>query len=445
MSESQALRAEILALSRRYFESLAPKTFEPGVSYIPVSGKVVDADDLHNLVDSSLDMWLTVGRYAKEFEKQLARRVGARKAVATTSGSAANLLAFSALTSTTLGDERIVAGSEVITVAAGFPTTVNPIVQQGCTPVFVDVDLETHNLCLDQLEAAVSSKTRAVMVAHTLGNPFDARVVADFCRRHGLYFIEDSCDAFGATIGGQHVGTFGEMGTLSFYPAHHITTGEGGAVFCKNARWQTILESFRDWGRDCWCPPGEDNTCGKRFGWQLGELPEGYDHKYIYSHIGYNLKLTDMQAAIGVSQLQKLDGFIEARRRNHALLTQSFREAGLEEYFILPKATPDTQPSWFGFVLTVRPDLAIDRNVLVRQLEERRIGTRLVFAGNLTRQPAYRDVHYRVATTLENTDHVMNRSFWLGCWPGITEEQIAYMTATTRDLAQAMLRQGALL
>ncbi len=438
MTDASALREQILELSRQYHRALGVREFEPGVTYIPVTGKKIDDNDLVNLVDSSLDMWLTAGRFARDFEKKLARRVGARKAVATTSGSAANLLAFAALTSPTLGDDRIVPGDEVITVAAGFPTTVNPIVQYGCVPVFVDVELTTHNLRIDQLEQAVSSRTRAVMVAHTLGNPYDVATVKDFCHRHGLYLIEDSCDAFGATLNGQHVGTFGDFGTLSFYPAHHITTGEGGAVFCQNARWQTILESFRDWGRDCWCPPGEDNTCAKRFEWQLGELPAGYDHKYIYSHIGYNLKLTDMQAAVGVSQLEKLDGFIEARRRNHKALYDAFVAEGFDEHFMLPEATPGSEPSWFGFVLTVRDDSPLKRNDVVRFLESRKIGTRLVFAGNLIRQPAYQGVTYRTVDALPNTDHVMNRSFWIGCWPGIEGPQIEWMIESFRALVNGV-------
>jgi CDP-6-deoxy-D-xylo-4-hexulose-3-dehydrase len=435
MSERDALRAQILDLTRRHAALAAPTVFEPGTTYIPVTGKVVGVEEAAMLVDASLDLWLTAGRYARDFEKQLARRAGARKAVAVNSGSSANLIAFSALTSPTLGNDRLVPGDEVLTVAAGFPTTVNPILQQGCVPVFVDVDPVTHNVRVDQLADAVGPRTRAVMVAHTLGNPFRADEVARLCRERGLYLIEDCCDAFGATVGGQGVGTFGEMGTLSFYPAHHITTGEGGAVFCMSPKWQTLLESFRDWGRDCWCPPGEDNTCGKRFDWQLGELPCGYDHKYIYSHIGYNLKLTDMQAAVGVAQLARLDTFIDQRRRNHAALRAACEAAGLEEFFELPEATPGTEPSWFGFVLSVRPSSGIDRNVLVRRLEARRIGTRLVFAGNLTRQPAYAGAPWRAAFPLVHTDAVMNHSFWIGCWPGLGDAQIAWMVESLRALA----------
>lgn len=438
--QQDALRERILALGDAFHAAAPQPAFVPGESYIPVSGKVLDAQDLRYLLDASLDMWLTAGRFAQRFERALARRTGGRFATATTSGSSANLLAFTALTSPQLEARRIQPGSEVITVAAGFPTTVNPIVQNQCVPVFVDVDPRTHNMDTTQLDVALSDKTRAVMVAHTLGNPFDVVRVREFCDAHDLYLIEDCCDALGATVEGQPVGTFGDLATLSFYPAHHITTGEGGAVFSKSVKWKPIVESFRDWGRDCWCEPGKDNTCAKRFEWQLGELPQGYDHKYIYSHIGYNLKITDMQAAVGLSQLDKLDLFIAQRRANHKALGERLRAEGLDAYFELPEATPHTEPSWFGFVLTVRPETGIDRNALVRTLEERRIGTRLVFAGNLLRQPAYRNVAHRTIGTLEHTDTIMRHSFWIGCWPGIGPAQLDYMTETLKTLAQEMCR-----
>jgi CDP-4-dehydro-6-deoxyglucose reductase, E1 len=431
-------RAAVIAAARAFFQTKKIAEFVPGVTPIPVSGKHLDEADLVNLIEASLDLWLTGGRFERDFKRKIARAIGVRKAVTTVSGSAANLLALTALTSPKLGEERITAGSEVITVAAGFPTTVNPIVQNRCIPVFVDVDLPTHNVDVTRLKAALSEKTRAVMLAHTLGNPFDVEAVQAFCDQHDLYLIEDCCDAFGATAGGRSVGTFGDMGTLSFYPAHHITTGEGGAVFTNKPLLATILESFRDWGRDCWCETGCDNTCGKRFEWQLGDLPFGYDHKYIYSHVGYNLKMTDMQAAIGSSQLDKLDLFVARRRENHALLLQGFKRSGLDEHFILPEATPNTAPSWFGFVLTVRQDSGLDRRDVIRYLERHGISTRLVFAGNLTRQPAYQEVEYRVVGSLENTDYIMNNSFWVGCWPGLGPEHLEYMIDTFCSMIPAL-------
>ncbi|GJD77049.1 lipopolysaccharide biosynthesis protein RfbH [Methylobacterium gregans] len=436
---ADALRAEILSLARSHFEARAKPSFVPGETYIPPSGKVMDAEDCAHLIDASLDMWLTAGRYADRFERELAAIFGRRHARMTVSGSAANLLAFAALTSPKHGERRLRPGDEVITVAAGFPTTVAPIVQHGCVPVFVDVDVETHNVDVDLLEAAVGPKTRGVMIAHSLGNPFDVVRVAEICRRHGLWLVEDCCDAFGATIGGKGVGTFGDVATLSFYPAHHITTGEGGAVLMDTGPLAKIAESFRDWGRDCYCKPGTDNTCGNRFGWKLGDLPRGYDHKYTYSHLGYNLKVSDMQAALGVSQLTKLDRFVARRRENFAGLERRLRERGLDGLFHLPVATPGSEPSWFGYLLTVRDGVGLDRNALVARLEERRVGTRLLFAGNLIRQPAFRDVQYRVHGTLSRTDKVMRDSFWIGVWPGITEPMLDYMAdtldATARELA----------
>ncbi len=440
-------RAEILALARRHFDSKAAAEFVPGVTYIPPSGKVMDAEDCAHLVDAALDMWLTAGRYAERFETELAQKFGRRHSRLTVSGSAANLLAFAALTSWKHGPRALKPGDEVITVAAGFPTTVAPIVQYGAIPVFVDVDLVTHNVDVDRLEAAVTEKTRAVMIAHSLGNPFDVVRVAAICKRHNLYLIEDCCDAFGALVGGRHVGTFGDVATLSFYPAHHITMGEGGAVLMDDARLAKIAESFRDWGRDCYCAPGKDNTCNNRFGWKLGDLPQGYDHKYTYSHIGYNMKVTDMQAALGVSQLQKLDAFIARRRENFAGLERRLRERGLEDFFHLPEATPGTEPSWFGYLLTIRDASRLDRNLLTRELEERKVGTRLLFAGNLTKQPAFRNVSYRVHGPLTNTDKIMRDSFWIGVWPGIDAQRLDYMADTlltaARKIAGGAVRRPA--
>lgn len=435
-------RTEILDAVRRHVAARDPVRFVPGETYIPASGKVVDCDDAVALVDASLDLWLTAGRFSDRFEAAIAERIGTRFAKATVSGSAANLLAFSALTSPKLHDRRIAPGSEVITVAAGFPTTVAPIVQQGCVPVFCDVTLPNVDITEEALERAVTPKTRAIMMAHTLGHPFNLDAVTAVAKRHGLWIVEDCCDAFGATWNGQGVGTFGDLGTLSFYPAHHITTGEGGAVFMRSKALATLVESFRDWGRDCWCPPGKENTCGKRFGWRLGDLPAGYDHKYIYAHIGFNLKMTDLQAAIGTSQLAKLDGFIAARRRNHAALLARMRDFGLEDYFHLPEADPRANPSWFGFFLTLRDGLPFDRTELVAHLEDKRIGTRLLFAGNLTRQPGFKGIRHRVAASLDVTDKIMRDSFWIGVWPGLAEPQIDYMAQTIADFV-ATRRRGA--
>jgi CDP-6-deoxy-D-xylo-4-hexulose-3-dehydrase len=436
MSDEQ--RAEIIRLAREYHGARPQQEFVPGVTYIPPSGKVMDADDCAHLIDASLDMWLTAGRYADQFEEELAAKFGRRYSKLTVSGSAANLLAFACLTSWKLGERRLKPGDEVITVAAGFPTTVTPIVQYGCIPVFVDVDLATHNVDVDLLEAAITDKTRAVMIAHSLGNPYDVARVAALCKQHNLYLIEDCCDAFGAYVQGRHVGTFGDVATLSFYPAHHITMGEGGAVLMNSPLLAKIAESFRDWGRDCYCKPGMDNTCNKRFGWRLGQLPKGYDHKYTYSHIGYNLKVSDMQAAVGVSQLKKLDRFVERRRENFAALESRLLARGLDESYHLPEATPGTEPSWFGYLLTVRDGSGVVRNDLVRTLEERKVGTRLLFAGNLTKQPAFRDVEYRVHGSLENTDKIMNDSFWIGVWPGIDEPRLDYMVNTLAEVTQRL-------
>ncbi len=439
MSErADQLRAQILNLVTEYSaEAFPAREFIPGVTAVPVSGKVFDADEVRLLVDSSLDFWLTTGRFANQFQKQLAEFVGLRHAILVNSGSSANLVALSALTSSPLGERALQPGDEVITVAAGFPTTVNPILQNRLIPVFVDVTPPTYNVDVNQLEAALSPRTRAVILAHTLGNPFELATVTAFCKQHNLWLIEDSCDALGAAYDGKLVGTFGDLATLSFYPAHHITMGEGGAVLTNKPKLKTIAESFRDWGRDCWCDPGKDNTCGKRFDWQLGDLPYGYDHKYTYSHIGYNLKATDMQAAVGVAQLQKLPRFIEARRVNFDYLHAHLR--GLQEFFLLPEATPNAQPSWFGFPVAVRPEAPFTRNQMVQFLESRKIGTRLLFGGNLVRQPAYRNAPHRAIGALPNADFVMNHVFWVGVFPGLTRPMLDFVIETFHD-AQSALR-----
>jgi CDP-6-deoxy-D-xylo-4-hexulose-3-dehydrase len=432
--EAEELREKIRGLVAEYHAvAFAPQEFQGGVTAVPVSGKVFDASEIQHLVDSSLDFWLTTGRFAARFEREFARFCGVRHALLVNSGSSADLLALTALTSPILEDRRLVPGDEVITVAAGFPTTVNPIVQNGLVPVFVDVTIPTYDIDVTQLEAARSDRTRAVMLAHTLGNPFDLGAVSEFCKKHDLYLVEDCCDAIGATYDGKPVGTFGDLATVSFYPAHHITMGEGGAVLTKLPLLKRIVESFRDWGRDCWCEPGKDNTCGKRFDWQLGDLPCGYDHKYTYSHVGYNLKATDMQAAVGVAQLPKLPGFIEARRRNFTMLKEGMRD--LEEFFILPEATPNSEPSWFGFPMAVRPEAPFTRDEVVKHLESHKIGTRLLFAGNLLRQPAYANVKHRVVGELTNSDFVMNQVFWIGVYPGLNTPELAYVLDTLHRFA----------
>ena len=426
VQSAEALRERILTLVQEFHDlQFAPRAFVPGETPVPVSGRVFDADELLHLVDSSLDFWLTTGRYARQFELQFAKAVGVRHALLCNSGSSANLLAVSALTSKKLGDRRLKPGDEVITVAAGFPTTVNPILLNGLVPVFVDVELETYNLDVSQLEQALGPRTRAIVAAHTLGNPFDLDTVTAFAKEHGLWLVEDNCDALGSTYSGRLTGSFGDFGTLSFYPAHHITMGEGGAVLTNRPQLKLLIESFRDWGRDCWCEPGEDDTCGLRFAHQLGNLPHGYDHKYIYTHIGYNLKVTDMQAAVGVAQLAKLSEFVEIRRRNWQLLRDGLEP--FEDVLMLPRATAGSEPSWFGFPITIREGARFDRNALVHHLEERKIATRLLFGGNLTRQPAYEDVEFRAVGELPNSDVVMNRSFWIGVYPGLTEEMIDFV------------------
>ncbi|MEQ8384560.1 MAG: lipopolysaccharide biosynthesis protein RfbH [Coleofasciculus sp. A1-SPW-01] len=439
--QEQNLRSQVFAAVQNYYQfKFAPRSFVPGQTYIPVSGKVFDQEELIKLVDASLDFWLTTGRYAAEFEERFAAWMGIKHCLLVNSGSSANLLALTALTSPKLGERRIKPGDEVITVAAGFPTTVNPIFQNQLVPVFVDVKLPSYEIDIDQLEAALSDKTRAIMVAHTLGNPFNLEAVMGFAQKHDLWVVEDNCDAVGSLYAGQKTGTFGHLATVSFYPAHHMTMGEGGAILTNDTRLKKIVESFRDWGRDCWCAPGVDNTCGKRFGWQLGDLPSGYDHKYTYSHVGYNLKMTDMQAAVGVAQLDKLPDFVAKRRQNFEFLHQQLQD--LQDVLVLPKATPNSEPSWFGFPIYVKEDAPFIRNDLVRYLEEKRIGTRLLFGGNLVRQPLYQGLNYRVIGDLANADRVMQGVFWVGVFPGLTEEMLTYVAETIREFCRAKSGEG---
>lgn len=441
MGRTKELRQQILQMVSAYYRSAFPaRDFVPGVTPVLVSGRVFDADELVHLVGASLDFWLTHGPYAHSFESEFARFLGVRHAILCNSGSSANLLAVTTLTSRQLGEKRLAPGDEVITAAAGFPTTVNPIIQNGLVPVFIDIDIPTYNVDVTQLEDALSEKTRAIILAHTLGNPFDLEPVVEFARKHNLWLIEDCCDAVGATYCGRHVGTFGDLATVSFYPAHHITMGEGGCVLTRSPKLKTIVESFRDWGRDCWCEPGKENTCGKRFEWQLGDLPYGYDHKYVYSEIGYNLKATDLQAAIGLAQVRKLPEFIRLRRENFQFLRRELKE--LESYFILPEATAKAEPSWFGFPLLVRPDALFTRNEVVRYLEARNIATRLLFAGNLIRQPAYRTVRYRAVGDLARSDLVMRNLFWIGVYPGLSQDMLSYVVETLRQFCRERSGSG---
>lgn len=443
-----------LEIPQFYGHANAPQPFVPGQSTVPVSGRVYGPEEIENLVESALDFWLTAGRFNEAFEKRLAEFLGVEHVLTTNSGSSANLLATAALTSPKLGEKRLKAGDEVITVAAAFPTTVNPLLQYGLIPVFVDVDIPTYNIRPDLIDAAVSDKTRAILLAHMLGNPFDLAEVLRVAHRYDLWFIEDCCDALGSrytlpTAIPRPVGSFGHLSTFSFYPAHHITMGEGGAVATNDDQLRRLLESFRDWGRDCWCPPGHDNTCKRRFDWHLGDLPKGYDHKYSYSHIGYNLKITDMQAAVGLAQMARLKDFIQVRKRNFRLLKEGLR--GLEDLFILPELTPNSDPAWFGFPITLREGAPFDREDLLRHLNEKKIATRLLFSGNLLRQPYFQGIKYRVVSmnspdqlarasalqSLPNTDIVMNRTFWLGIYPGLTEAHVRYIMESIRDFVQA--------
>ena len=431
-TSAKELKREILNLVEQYYSvAHAESEFVPGEDFVRYGGRVFDESELTTLVESSLEFWLTAGRYAAQFERQFAKTLGTRHAILCNSGSSANLLAASFLTSPQLAERQVLPGDEVITVAGGFPTTVNPIFQNGMVPVFVDLELETYNVDVTQLEGALSERTRAIMIAHTLGNPFDLDYIVNFAKKHNLWLIEDNCDALGSTYNGQMTGSFGDISTASFYPAHHITMGEGGCVTAQIPAHKVILESYRDWGRDCHCDPGADNTCGKRFEHQLGELPYGYDHKYIFSHIGYNLKVTDMQAAVGVAQLKKLPEFTEARKNNWRFLRDSFENLG--EFFILPEATKNSEPSWFGFLLTIKPNAPFDRGELLRYLDEKKIATRLLFTGNLTRQPAYLGKNFRIAGDLKNTDIVMRDSLWLGVYPGMTQPMLDYMVQTVQD------------
>ena len=422
-----------MALVDEYYELRhADRGFSAAAPAAPVSGRVFDASDMKSLVDSALDFWLTTGRFNDAFQRRLATRVGARWSMTVNSGSSANLVAMLSLTSPLARDRRLAPGDEVITAAAGFPTTVNPALMAGLTPVFVDVDIPTYNVLPEAVEAAIGDRTRAIMVAHTLGNPFQADRLAEIAERHDLWLIEDCCDALGSTLNGRHVGTFGDVGTLSFYPAHHITMGEGGAVFTSDPVLRRAMEAFRDWGRDCYCEPGKDNTCNRRFDWQLGDLPYGYDHKYIYSHLGYNLKITDMQAAVGVAQLDHLEDFIAARRRNFDRLKAGLKE--LEAFFVLPEATPNSEASWFGFVLTVREDAPFSRDEIVRHLND--IGTRLLFGGNLIRQPYMLGRDYRVSGELTNSDRIMRQTFWIGVYPGLNDAAIDYVVNVIADFCR---------
>lgn len=425
---SMDLRQEILEKVKQYYNEehkAKQDRFESGKDIITFAGRVYDEEEMVNLVDASLDFWLTTDRYAEIFQNEFAEYMGNKYCLLTTSGSSANLLALTAFTSPKLGEQRLKPGDEVITVAAGFPTTVNPIIQNGLIPVFVDVEIGTYNIKVEDLEKALSDKTRAIMIAHTLGNPFDIGSVMKFARENNLYVIEDCCDAVGSTYNGKMVGSFGHASTVSFYPAHHITMGEGGAVLVNELQYKNIIRSFRDWGRDCYCEPGANDTCGKRFDTQFGTLPKGYDHKYVYSHIGYNLKITDMQASIGVAQLKKLPCFVEKRKDNFKKLYEAL--AKYQEFLILPQATKNSDPSWFAFPITVKENNKFDKNEIVRYLENNKILTRQLFAGNIIRQPAYKDVQFRVIGDLSNTDYIMNNTFFIGVYPGIDDRRIEYI------------------
>lgn len=432
MTKDKDIRKNIFSLVKDIQRARKQQSvFIPGETPVHYAGRLYDAEEMINLIDASLDFWLTAGRYAREFEKKLAEFVGVKFCLLTNSGSSANLLAISALTSPLLKERRLKPGDEVITTACGFPTTLNPILQNNLVPVFVDVELGTYNIRADMIAKAIGKKAKAIFVAHTLGNPVDIGTILKVARRHNLWFIEDNCDALGSTYRGRYTGTFGQISTCSFYPAHHITTGEGGALLTNDPLLRRIILSFRDWGRDCWCEPGRDNTCRKRFSWQLGKLPRGYDHKYIYSHVGYNLKITDMQAAIGLAQLKKLSSFIHARKHNFSALRQIFKK--YETYFILPRPTKNSTPSWFGFPVMVRADAPFTRADVVHHLEKNKIATRMLFGGNLTKQPAYENITCRIVGNLDNTDLVMERLFWIGVYPGITDEKLAYISRVIKE------------
>ncbi|WP_321429464.1 lipopolysaccharide biosynthesis protein RfbH [uncultured Methanolobus sp.] len=426
MKNKEEMKAEIFDKVKEYYLKYHQKEeFVPEVSRIPYSGRVYDENEIISLVDSALDFWLTTGRFAKQFEEELAAFLGIKYCLLTNSGSSANLLAISSLTSPKLGNKQLKPGDEVITVAAGFPTTVNPIIQNNLVPVFVDVDTETYNIQHEKIEGAISDRTKAIFIAHTMGNPFNLDAVMKIAEKYDLWVIEDNCDALGSRYKGKYTGTFGHIATFSFYPPHHITMGEGGALVTNDPMLKKLILSFRDWGRDCWCESGCDNSCGKRFEMQLGKLPYGYDHKYIYSHIGYNLKVTDMQAAIGVEQLKKLPAFIEARKRNFELLYKGLSEH--EKYFILPQAEKNSEPSWFGFMITVKEDAGFTKNEIVNYLEQNKIATRMLFAGNITLQPSFENVKYRIHGSLQQTDRIVKDTFWIGVYQGMTDEIIAYM------------------
>ena len=426
INKERKLREKIIELTKEYFSNYhVSNDFKPGKDYVRYSGRVFNEEEGSLLINAALDFWLTAGEYAKKFEYKLANYLGVRNSLLSNSGSSANLLALSALTSEKLGKQKLVSGDEVITVAAGFPTTVNPIYQNNLVPVYCDVELGTNNINISDVEKSISNKTKAIFIAHTLGNPFDLDSIMEIAKKHQLWVIEDNCDALGSTWRGKLTGTFGDLSTQSFYPPHHITLGEGGAISTNKPLLKKIIESFRDWGRDCWCESGMDNTCGKRFEWELGELPKGYDHKYIYSHIGYNLKATDLQAAVGVAQLDKLQGFIEARRDNHKFFINALKKH--EEYFILPEKSEHANPSWFGFILTLKEKAPFTRNEIVQYLEKSKVATRMLFGGNLTKQPAYIGKKHRVVSDLKNTDYIMSNSFWIGVYPGITKEMRTYV------------------
>jgi CDP-6-deoxy-D-xylo-4-hexulose-3-dehydrase len=433
MSKIGELKDQIFSLIKEYHdEAFKDKPFIPGETVIPVSGKLVDHHEMINITESALDAWFTTGRFNSLFEKKLAKYINTKKLITVNSGSSANLVAFSTLTATELGDRAVKPGDEVITVAASFPTTINPILQYGAIPVFLDVDIPTYEINVEDLEKALSPKTKAVVIAHTMGNAFDLETISAFCKKHNLWLMEDCCDALGTTYQNKHVGTFGDIATLSFYPAHHITMGEGGAVFTSNAKLKKIAESFRDWGRDCWCEPGKDNTCGKRFCQQCGELPYGYDHKYIYARTGFNLKITDMQAALGLAQLEKLPYFIQRRKENFTLLFEGLKK--WEDKLILPEASNNSDPSWFGFLITLKPNAGITRNDLLEVLTEKKIGTRLLFAGDIRKQPYFKNISFRSIGNLTNTNVIVQNTFWIGVCPSISKEMVEYVIAIFDDI-----------